>query len=275
VLLELTVAEQRFNAVMEVLRDGLTVIEVADRYGVSRQAVHGWLRRWKAGGLDALADRSHRPNTCPHQMSAEVEARLCELRRRHPHWGQRRLAHELARDGIDSPPGLTSIYRALVPNGLIQPRSRRRAKADYRRWERARPMELWQLDVSQRTLRRRVREVASWRRPRLVAKGDPDRDQVLAELRHTIAELPDGAVVLAEDETHVNLLPWIRSTWIANGCRQQVMIPGTNRRRTIFGAVDLHTGRFLTRSPTRPSSPTSPGSASSSWPPTRPHRWSQ
>ena len=274
-LLELTVAEQRFNAVMEVLRDGLTVIEVADRYGVSRQAVHGWLRRWKAGGLDALADRSHRPNTCPHQMSAEVEARLCELRRRHPHWGQRRLAHELARDGIDSPPGLTSIYRALVPNGLIQPRSRRRAKADYRRWERARPMELWQLDVSQRTLRRRVREVASWRRPRLVAKGDPDRDQVLAELRHTIAELPDGAVVLAEDETHVNLLPWIRSTWIANGCRQQVMIPGTNRRRTIFGAVDLHTGRFLTRSPTRPSAPTSPGSASSSWPPTRPHRWSQ
>ena len=146
-LLELTVAEQRFNAVMEVLRDGLTVIEVADRYGVSRQAVHGWLRRWKAGGLDALADRSHRPNTCPHQMSAEVEARLCELRRRHPHWGQRRLAHELARDGIDSPPGLTSIYRALVRNGLIQPKARRRAKADYRRWERARPMELWQLDV--------------------------------------------------------------------------------------------------------------------------------
>ena len=49
-LLELTVAEQRFNAVMEVLRDGLTVIEVAERYGVSRQAVHGWLRRYSARG---------------------------------------------------------------------------------------------------------------------------------------------------------------------------------------------------------------------------------
>ena len=53
-LLELTVAEQRFNAVMEVLRDGLTVTEVADRYGVSRQPstagcaatpTAGW-RRW-------------------------------------------------------------------------------------------------------------------------------------------------------------------------------------------------------------------------------------
>jgi transposase InsO family protein len=147
VLLELTVAEQRFNAVMEVIRDGLTVTEVADRYGVSRQAVHGWLRRYRTGGLEALADRSHRPDSCPHQMPAAVEARLCELRRHHPGWGQRRLAHELTRAGVDPPPGLTSIYRALVRNGLIQPRPRRRAKASYRRWERARPMELWQLDV--------------------------------------------------------------------------------------------------------------------------------
>jgi transposase len=36
----------------------------------------------------------------------------------------------------------------------------------------------------------------------------------------------------------------VRSTWITNGCRQRVMTPGTNRRRTIFGAVELATGRF-------------------------------
>jgi transposase len=60
-----------------------------------------------------------------------------------------------------------------------------------------------------------------------------------------VAELPHGAVLLAEDETHINLLPWVRSTWIAHGTRQRVMTPGTNRRRSIFGAVDLRTGRFL------------------------------
>jgi len=146
-LLELTVAEQRCNAVMEVLGDGLTVIEVADRYGVSRQTVHSWLGRYRTGGLAALADRSHRPRRCPHQMPAAVKARICELRRRHPGWGQRRLADELARAGIDPPPGLTSIYRALIRNGLIQPKAPRRRKVDSRRWERARPMELWQLDV--------------------------------------------------------------------------------------------------------------------------------
>jgi transposase len=99
--------------------------------------------------------------------------------------------------------------------------------------------------ISLRTLHRRVRQVANWRRPRLVAKGDPDRDQILADLHQQLEGLPDGAVLLAEDETHINLLPWVRSTWIPKGTRQQVMTPGKNRRRTIFGAVDLTSGRFL------------------------------
>jgi transposase len=99
--------------------------------------------------------------------------------------------------------------------------------------------------MSLRTLHRRVREVACWRRPRLVAKGSADHDQVVAEVRSAIADLPRGAVVLAGDETHVNLLPWVRSTWIANGARQRVMTPGSNRRRSVFGAVDLATGRWF------------------------------
>jgi hypothetical protein len=99
--------------------------------------------------------------------------------------------------------------------------------------------------ISLRTLHRRVAQVAAWRRPRLVAKGDPDAEQTLAALRQAIAALPAGAVVLAEDETHLHLLPWVRATWIAHGTRQQVITPGSNRRRSIFGAVDLATGRFF------------------------------
>jgi transposase len=99
--------------------------------------------------------------------------------------------------------------------------------------------------MSLRTLHRRVGEVARWRRPRLVAKGDPDRDQVLADLHQQLTDLPEGAVVLAEDETHLNLLPWVRATWIARGTRQEVMTPGTNRRRTVFGAVNLTSGRWF------------------------------
>ena len=146
-LLELTVVEQRYNAVMEVLRDGGMVVEVAERYGVSRQAVHRWLRRYQQGGLDALADRSHRPRGCPHQLAATVEARVCELRRAHPGWGPRRLGHELARQQVAPLPSRATIYRVLVRSGLVEPQARRRAKTAWRRWQRERPMQLWQMDV--------------------------------------------------------------------------------------------------------------------------------
>jgi transposase InsO family protein len=103
--------------------------------------------RYQAGGLEGLADRSHRPRSCPHQIPIEVEARIGELRRRHPDWGPRRLHHELGRDGMEPLPSWSAIYRALVRQQLIEPVARRRRKRDYRRWERDRPMELWQLDV--------------------------------------------------------------------------------------------------------------------------------
>jgi transposase-like protein len=99
--------------------------------------------------------------------------------------------------------------------------------------------------MSLATLARRVREQASWRRPRLVAKGDPNEAAVLAALHQEIAGLPEGAVLLAEDESHINLLPWLRSTWIVRGERQEVMTPGKNKKHSIFGAVELATGRWL------------------------------
>jgi transposase len=62
VLVELTVTEQRYRAVLEV-EAGIPVIEVAERFGVSRQTVHRWLRWYADDGLDGLADRSSRPNS--------------------------------------------------------------------------------------------------------------------------------------------------------------------------------------------------------------------
>jgi transposase-like protein len=147
VLVELSVVEQRYRAVLEV-RAGLPVTEVAERFGVSRQAVHRWLRWYADEGLDGLADRSHRPHGHPAQVSPEVEAAICELRRSHPRWGQRRLHHELGRRGCPGPiPSLSTIHRILVRHGLIEPVPRRRRREDYRRWQRSRPMELWQVDI--------------------------------------------------------------------------------------------------------------------------------
>ena len=64
-------AEQRYQAVLAVISDGLSISQVAEKFGVSRQTLHAWLARYEAQGL---VDRSHRPVSCPHQMPAAVEA---------------------------------------------------------------------------------------------------------------------------------------------------------------------------------------------------------
>jgi transposase InsO family protein/uncharacterized glyoxalase superfamily protein PhnB len=147
VLVELGVAEQRYRAVVEVL-EGASVTEVARRYGVARQTVHGWLRRYAAeGGLANLVDRSSRPGSCPHQMPCGVEVRVIGLRWEHREWGPDRILHQLAREGVLPLPGRSSVCRALVRNGLVDPVKRRRRRSDFRRWERGRSMQLWQMDV--------------------------------------------------------------------------------------------------------------------------------
>lgn len=145
-LIELGVMQQRHEAVLEVL-GGTCVTEVARRHGVTRQTVHRWLRRYAASGIAGLADDSSRPASCPHQMAAQVEARIVELRRAHPGWGPRTIAHYLGREQAGPLPSRSSIYRCLVRHRLIDPQRRRKRREDYRRWERLRPMELWQMDV--------------------------------------------------------------------------------------------------------------------------------
>jgi transposase InsO family protein len=144
---ELSVAEQRYQAVLAVISDGLSVSQAAEKVGVSRQTLHAWLARYEAGGLDGLVDRSHRPASCPHQMSAAVEAMLLELRRSRPYWGPRRLVFELAKRHVVPVPSESAVYRALVRAGMIDPSLRDRRSRKWKRWERGAAMELWQMDV--------------------------------------------------------------------------------------------------------------------------------
>jgi transposase-like protein len=73
-LRELSVQEQKYQAIIAVLADGRSVTEVALEWGVSRQSVHAWLRRYEEAGLAGLEPRSTRRGSCPHQMSGVVEA---------------------------------------------------------------------------------------------------------------------------------------------------------------------------------------------------------
>jgi transposase-like protein len=44
----MSVAEQRYQAVLAVIKDGRTVTEVAGQWSVSRQTEHAWLAKYEA-----------------------------------------------------------------------------------------------------------------------------------------------------------------------------------------------------------------------------------
>ena len=95
-LVVLSVVEQRLDAVRAVLA-GMEVTEVAVRAGVHRATVHRWVGRYLAEQIGGLADRSHRPASCPHQAAEAVEVAVAEMRREHSRWGSRRIRLELLR----------------------------------------------------------------------------------------------------------------------------------------------------------------------------------
>jgi transposase-like protein len=61
VLWEQSKMEQRYDAVLGVIRDGFTVTEVARKFGVTRQTIHAWMARYEAHGIEGLDEPSRRP----------------------------------------------------------------------------------------------------------------------------------------------------------------------------------------------------------------------
>ncbi len=147
-LVVLSVVEQRLDAVRAAL-DGGGVAEVAAQAGVHRSTLRRWMERYLLDGLAGLADRSHRPVCCPHQVPAQVEVLVAEMRRRHPRWGAKRIRMELLRKPIKGVvvPSVRTVVRILHRQGLSQPRPRKRPRDSYVRWERPAPMQLWGIDI--------------------------------------------------------------------------------------------------------------------------------
>lgn len=90
-----TPMKERVSFMMEWLRDQSSIIGLAADYGVSRKTAHKWISRYKAGGLDALADLSRAPKSHPQATPIDVIDRLVAFKREKPHWGPRKIVHRL------------------------------------------------------------------------------------------------------------------------------------------------------------------------------------
>lgn len=121
---------------------GVCITQLCHRFGISRTTAYKWLGRAQA--CEPMTDRSRRPHVSPKQTHAELEDRVVALRHQFPHWGGRKLAKLLERQGEGplAPSTVTHIFRR---HGLITPSTVPPVRA-WQRFEHAAPNDLWQMD---------------------------------------------------------------------------------------------------------------------------------
>ncbi|OOG53324.1 IS481 family transposase [Rhodanobacter sp. B05] len=122
---------------------GVSMTELARRFGISRKTAYKWLSRDAAN--EPLSDRSRRPHSSPTQTTGTCEQAVVLLRQKYPQWGGRKLHRVLLNNGHLNVPAPSTITHILRRHGLM-PDKDVSAQGPWKRFEHALPNDLWQMD---------------------------------------------------------------------------------------------------------------------------------
>lgn len=130
---------------MQALEADLTTKEVATIIGAAAVTVANWRKQYRNGGIEALC---HRPSSnAARKVCEELERRIVAHREAHPDRGVRRIRDDLRRDeglGVSAEKVRQTVNEAGVGNPPPVPHRR---PPQVRRFERALPNALWQIDI--------------------------------------------------------------------------------------------------------------------------------
>ena len=119
--------KERMRFVTDWERDLYSMVELCERYGVSRKTGYKWVARYEREGPAGLGERSRAPHHCPHRIAADVAAAICAGRRQHPSWGPEKILHWLQRRHPELElPAPSTAGDLLARRGLVKKRRRRR-----------------------------------------------------------------------------------------------------------------------------------------------------
>lgn len=140
---ERTVMSERSRFVAQVLSGEETFSAVCRAYGISRKTGYKWMDRAMSG--NSMEDLPRTPFHSPNHTPREMEDLILAERGRHPAWGPRKLRRVLLNNEQEDVPSKSTIANILKRNGCVTPEASA-ASTPYRRFERDRPNELWQMD---------------------------------------------------------------------------------------------------------------------------------
>jgi transposase InsO family protein len=143
--------EQRIQFILEWKKRIQNVATLCRLFGISRQTGYKVIRRYLTAGKNvrALEDQSRRPRSSPRATRALIVHWFLAERRKHPHWGPRKLRVALAKKhrGVILPAAST-IGDILKRRGLVPPRPRRRRTPPFTQpfADCAEPNQVWCVD---------------------------------------------------------------------------------------------------------------------------------
>jgi len=126
----------RFAFVQSCLRHGESVVARCAQFGISEKTGQKWLKRFREGGVEALAERSHARHTQAHRMAPTVAAQVVALRRVHPLYGPRKLYDWLVQHHpAQRWPSASAIGALLQREQLVRSARRRQSPVERARLE--------------------------------------------------------------------------------------------------------------------------------------------
>jgi transposase len=196
---------ERMHAVLLSAR-GYDIAQIASILEYDEASVRRWIERYESEGIEGLQDRprSGRPRSAGAAAQDTV--------RRAMETGPEVCGH----------PGVALWTVVLLQAHLLM---------------------VLGLQLSCSSVRRLAHAMGYvWRRPRHVLPKDPQTDSKMRHICSTLLAAPANAVVLCLDECDIHLMPVLRAMWMRRGQQADVPTPGQNRKRGIFGALELETG---------------------------------
>ena len=186
---------------------GYPVPQIAAIFECDEATVRAWLGRFEADGVDGMRDR--------------------------PRSGRPRKADAGAREAIgralDQPPSACGYLAGYWTVAMLAAHLAAAAG----------------VALGASTVRRALRALDyRWRRPRHALPRDPEAGAKMWALADRLWQAPAEAAVLCLDECDVHLLPALRAMWMRLGQQARVPTPGGNRKRAVFGALELETGAW-------------------------------
>lgn len=151
--------EQRRQAVEAYLKSGLTQQEFAKVWGTSPGSLFNWVKAYKESGPKGLENTSYLAagkKRGPKGLPAPVKQEITEIKQQNPGFGFKKVQDFLYRfRGVKVSKGSVrkTLKEAEIPP-LPMPKRRARRSKEVRRFERARPMQLWQTDITSFVLAR-------------------------------------------------------------------------------------------------------------------------